>query len=53
MYFCQTLYNMNAGWRYVHVLCQILNFFTYFYEEFYRAPFCKLLEYEIVVFIQI
>jgi hypothetical protein len=45
--------NMNAGLRYVHVLCQILIFFfTYFYEEWYRAPFFKLLDYEIVVLIQ-
>jgi len=45
--------SMNAGWRYVHVLCQILSYFMYFYEESYRAPFFKLLDYEIVVFIQI
>jgi len=46
-------YNINAGWRCVHVPCQILSFFAYFYEEWYRAPFFKLLDYEIVVFIQI
>jgi len=28
-------------------------FFTYFYEEWYRAPFFKFIDYEIVVFIQI
>jgi hypothetical protein len=44
---------MNAEWRYVHVLCQIPNLFIHFYEECSRAPFFKIFDYEIVVFIQI